>query len=103
MYQQRDDVGEEEEFNFDQNITVDDVMNGNNPNEVEDSGMEAGLDTDSEGDEVEETANEVDNSLVVLDPEHVSNYYKYFSFRRLICLQYTFNKFISNLNLTNLF
>ena len=69
----------EEEFNFDQNITVDDVIDSNNTNEVEDSGMEAGLDTDTEGEEEEEAANEVDNSLVVLDPEHV---------RTLVCIDF---------------
>lgn len=60
---------EEEEFAFDP-TTGEGLLDENENNEVDDSGMEAGLESDSDEEPTQETA-QPGNDLVVLDPEHV--------------------------------
>ena len=61
---------EEEEFAFDP-TTGQELLDENENDEVDDSGMEAGLESDSDEEPTQETT-QPGNELVVLDPDHVS-------------------------------
>ena len=60
---------DEDEYHLGQN-TGERLLEENANEEVDDSGMEAGLETDSDEEPTQETA-QPGNDLVVLDPDHV--------------------------------
>ena len=60
---------DEDELHYHQN-TNERILNEGDNDEVDDSGMEAGLESDSDEEQIQEAAPPA-NDLVVLDPDHV--------------------------------